>query len=262
MKSISQKGLDLIKSFEGCHLTSYLCPAGIWTIGYGTTTGAVPGVIIGPNMTITQAQADEWFKYSIDKRYGANVNKYDKIYNWTQNEFDALTSFAYNIGSIDKLVEKGNKPKDKIANSMLAYNKSKGQVLAGLTRRRNAERALFMTPDVTVSSGAKVADATNTNPKKELKDVSEIAKEVIDGKWGSGGIRRKKLTDAGYNYEVIQRYVNSYLNNIKPEKKSNIEIAKEVISGKWGRGGERKRRLTQAGYNWMEVQKEVNKLLK
>ncbi|MCM1089136.1 MAG: lysozyme, partial [Muribaculaceae bacterium] len=81
-----QAGLDLIKKFEGCRLTAYKCPAGIWTIGYGHTGGVQTG------QTITQAQADDLLKKDLAK-FEANVNKYSK-YGWRQNEFDALVSFA------------------------------------------------------------------------------------------------------------------------------------------------------------------------
>lgn len=93
------------------------------------------------------------------------------------------------------------------------------------------------------------------------KTVETIAKEVIDGKWGTGETRKKKLTAAGYDYTAIQNKVNEML---KPSKKvkSNAEIAKEVIDGKWGNGEARKKKLTAAGYDYSAIQKEVNKLLR
>ena len=75
---------------------------------------------------------------------------------------------------------------------MLQYNKCGGKVLAGLTKRRKAEQKLFNTP---VSE----------------KTLLTIAKEVIDGKWGNGEMRKKKLTDAGYDYATIQALVNELL---------------------------------------------------
>lgn len=85
------------------------------------------------------------------------------------------------------------------------------------------------------------------------KSVSEIAKEVLDGKWGNGEERRKKLTDAGYNYLKVQAEVNKLAS-----KKTNEAIAKEVIAGKWGNGNDRKNRLTKAGYDYAAIQKIVN----
>ncbi|MBE6720628.1 MAG: hypothetical protein E7571_08275 [Ruminococcaceae bacterium] len=93
------------------------------------------------------------------------------------------------------------------------------------------------------------------------KTVAEIAKEVIEGKWGNGDERKKKLKAAGYDYNAVQKEVNKQLSS-GTKKKSITEIAKEVIAGKWGNGATRKAKLEKAGYNYLEVQKEVNRLLK
>lgn len=139
--TISDKGLALIGQFEGCRLTAYKCPAGVWTIGYGHT-GAVDGVKVGKGMKITKDKAAELLR-SDCARFEAHVSKYGS-YNWTQNEFDALVSFAYNVGNINGLTASGERSRAEIAGAMLRYNKAGGKVLAGLTRRRQAERALFL----------------------------------------------------------------------------------------------------------------------
>ena len=90
-----------------------------------------------------------------------------------------------------------------------------------------------------------------------LKSNDEIAKEVIDGKWGNGNERRTKLISAGYDYDAIQKVVNTMLGSSKPLK-SNDEIAKEVIDGKWGNGNERRTKLISAGYDYDAIQKVVN----
>lgn len=90
------------------------------------------------------------------------------------------------------------------------------------------------------------------------KSVEEIAKEVLDGKWGNGASRKEKLTAAGYNYNEVQAKVNELVK--APKKKSVDEIAREVLKGKWGNGAERKKRLTDAGYDYAAVQKRVNEL--
>lgn len=95
-------------------------------------------------MKISQATADDWLRQSVDKKYGPKVDKYS-AYNWNQNEFDALVSFAYNIGSIDGLTARDPAQKE-IADKILAYNRAGGKVLSGLTRRRQEERKLFITP--------------------------------------------------------------------------------------------------------------------
>ena len=145
---ISEKGLKLIKEFEGCHLTAYRDPVGIWTIGYGVTNSdkSITGKTIKPGMKISQATADEWLKECLERKYMPLVMKYDYQYHWNVNEANALLSFCYNIGSIKQLTADGTRSRKEIASKMLEYNKAGGRVFAGLTRRRKAERALFLTP--------------------------------------------------------------------------------------------------------------------
>lgn len=135
----SQNGINLIKQFEGCRLTAYKCAAGVPTIGYGHTAGVKMG------QTITQVQAESFLKDDLMK-YEKNVEKYDSKYHWNQNEFDALVSFAFNIGSIDQLTANGSRNRKTIAEKILKYNKAAGKVLDGLTKRRKAEQALFLKP--------------------------------------------------------------------------------------------------------------------
>lgn len=93
-----------------------------------------------------------------------------------------------------------------------------------------------------------------TNPTRKTND--QLADEVIAGQWGNGSDRKKRLTDAGYDYNAVQNVVNAKFAN-----KSNEEIAREVIAGKWGNGDDRKQRLTSAGYNYTVIQSIVNKLM-
>lgn len=91
--------------------------------------------------------------------------------------------------------------------------------------------------------------------------ITEIAREVIAGKWGNGGQRIKQLTAAGHDPATIQREVNRLMNEM-PVHTSNITtLAQEVVSGKWGNGADRRRRLSEAGHNATQVQEEVNRLL-
>lgn len=145
---ISQKGIKLIKEFEGCYLHSYKDAIGVVTIGYGITNAdkAITGKTIKMGMTISQATADWWLKECLDRKYAPLVMKYDAKYHWNQNQFDALVSFCYNIGSIDQLTAKGTRSVGEIAAKMLQYNKAGGKVLKGLVRRREAEHKLFCTP--------------------------------------------------------------------------------------------------------------------
>ena len=95
------------------------------------------------------------------------------------------------------------------------------------------------------------------------KTITQIAREVLKGKWGNGSARKANLTAAGYDYNVVQKEVNRLVNSSKTTtaKKTNEEIAKEVIQGKWGNGADRKNRLTAAGYDYNTIQSIVNKLL-
>ena len=143
---ISQKGLNLIKEFEGCRLEAYKCPAGVWTIGSGTTDSdySITKTKIRAGLKISKQKAETWLRQSVNKKYCPKVNKYNNKYHWTQNEFDAMVSFAYNLGSIDQLTANGKRTKKEIAEKMLLYNKANNQVLEGLVRRRKAEQKLFL----------------------------------------------------------------------------------------------------------------------
>lgn len=92
----------------------------------------------------------------------------------------------------------------------------------------------------------------------KLLSVTEIAKEVVAGKWGTGADRKARLTKAGYDYDKVQAKVNDMLST----KKSVDAVAKEVIAGKWGSGAVRKSKLKAAGYDYDKVQARVNELMK
>jgi lysozyme len=146
---ISKNGLDLIKKFEGCKLKAYLCPAGIWTIGYGHTKGVYPG------MQITQELAD---KFLLDDVWNFEREVESLVHvPITQGMFDALVSFAFNVGSdIDDdeiaeglgdstLLKHLNKRHYNLAaDEFPKWNKSRGRVVRGLVLRRSAERTLFL----------------------------------------------------------------------------------------------------------------------
>lgn len=137
-----KKGLGLIKSFEGLKLTAYLCPANVWTIGYGSTHGVREGDRLG-----SEAEAEELLARDLGQ-YEDAVNKYVTV-DLTQEQFDALVSFTYNLGAGafkgSTLLRFVNQ-KDFVgaADQFLRWNKAGGRVLAGLTRRRVAERELFL----------------------------------------------------------------------------------------------------------------------
>ena len=130
------KAIDIIKKYEGCRLTAYKCPAGEYTIGYGHTKG------VKKSDKITQEKAEEYLQADL-VRFMKNVDKYDKMYHFTNNEYCALLSFAFNLGSIDQLTAYGTRSKNTIASKMLLYVNCNGKPLRGLIKRRRDEFNLF-----------------------------------------------------------------------------------------------------------------------
>ena len=188
---INEAGLKLVKEFEGCRLKAYKCPAGVWTIGYGHT-GKVDGKSICSGMVISQEKADALLREDMKRFEDAVTNCKFLSFAPNENQFSALVSFAFNCGkgNLNTLVK--GRTATTVSNKILLYNKANGKILAGLTRRRKAERDLFLKP-------------------AKLKTVEEVAREVISGKWGNGSDRMKRLTEAGYDYSEIQKKVNELL---------------------------------------------------
>lgn len=160
---ISNKGIELIKQFEGCRLKAYKDPAGVPTIGYGHTAGVRMGD------SITQEQADELLRDDL-VIFEQKVAKYNDKYDWNQNQFDALVSFAYNIGNIDQLTSNGRRNISTISSKIPEYNKAGGKVLQGLVRRREAEKKLFdKEPDNTPEPAPVEEKPVTPEPVEEKK---------------------------------------------------------------------------------------------
>lgn len=139
-RRIGPAGLALIKSFEGCRLTAYRCPAGVWTIGYGST-----GAHVREGMTISPERAEALLRGDL-ARFEAAVAK--AVPAATQNQFDAMVSLAFNIGvaafaksTVARKAKAGDHAGAAAAFSL--WNKAGGKVLPGLTRRRAAEAELY-----------------------------------------------------------------------------------------------------------------------
>lgn len=139
----SQKGIDLIKQFEGCKLKAYkaLPSEQYYTIGYGHY-----GADVVEGMTISQADADEFLRRDLGK-FEKYVEKTDLQLD--QNQFDALVSFTYNCGPGNLLKLVAGRTIPQIGTAILKYNKAGGKVLKGLTRRRQAEYNLFFGKEAT-----------------------------------------------------------------------------------------------------------------
>lgn len=140
--NISEKGIKLIKNFEGCRLEAYKCPAGIWTVGYGHT-----GSTVHQGLKISQSEADSLLKTDLIIHCN-NVSKLVKV-PLNQNQFDALVSLEYNIGygnfSRSTLLKLLNTKNYKDAAEQFAvWRLGGGKILPGLVRRRKAEKDLFL----------------------------------------------------------------------------------------------------------------------
>jgi lysozyme len=134
------KGIELIKHFEGCELEAYKCAAGVWTIGYGHIKG------VTPESVITQEQAEQMLVEELNE-YEGYIN--DMVTTpLSQNQFDALVSWVYNLGggnlkasTLLKVLNSGDF--NGVPAQLMRWNKAGGKVLEGLTRRRQAEADLF-----------------------------------------------------------------------------------------------------------------------
>ena len=245
--NVSVNGLNLIKQFEGCRLTAYKDPVGVWTIGYGTTNAdkSITGLTIRAGVKITQAQADLFLEKAFNnpsiKQQAVNEvyfgktpellamenqldifrNKYMSKYRFNQNQFDALVSFAYNIGSIDTLTNNGKRSIAEISAKITSYNKGGGKVLPGLVRRRNAEKALFNKPVSTPSivpaptpSSTSAKPATNSNYTTFVRSVQAAIGAKVDGIAGNETLGKTITVSAKTNkrhkvVKAIQIYLNS-----------------------------------------------------
>jgi GH24 family phage-related lysozyme (muramidase) len=144
-KRTNVNGLLLVKTFEGLRLKAYQDAVGIWTIGYGTTRGVRPG------MKITEAEAEKLLQEDLTRFEQAIHEAVNVPLN--DNQFSALVSFTYNVGSgalrsstLLKMLNQGSDVRS-VADQFPRWNRAGGKVLAGLTRRRDAERALFLGQD-------------------------------------------------------------------------------------------------------------------
>ena len=185
--NVSETGIELIKKFEGCILKAYKCPAGVWTIGYGHTSGVKEG------QNITKAKAEEFLKQDL-KQFEVAVNNLVNV-SLNQYQFDALVSFCYNLGpgnlkssTLLKLLNKGDYK--GAAEQFDRWVYASGKKLAGLVTRRAAEKDLFLKSTgneyaVTASTlNVRNGPGTSYQIIKVLykDDVVKISK--ISGNWG------------------------------------------------------------------------------
>lgn len=154
---ISETGIKLITSFEGLRLRAYDDGVGVWTIGYGHTQGVQPGDVI------TEGEAENLLQDDLDD-FERCVNQAVTV-PISQHQFDALVSFTFNVGcgalrrsTLLRNLNAGGYPVTAIADQFLRWNRGGGRVLRGLTRRREAERALFLSEPSTEHAGTICSD--------------------------------------------------------------------------------------------------------
>lgn len=191
----------------------------------------------------------------------------------------ALENLGYNYNEVqaevNRILGKGSSSGSSSSNSS-SYNVTaiakeviQGKYGNGETRKKNLESRGYNYNEVQkevnrlLNNGSN--SSSNNNSISNSSNITAIAKEVIQGKYGNGNDRKRALESRGYNYSEVQTEVNRLLNggssSSSSSKKSIDTIAREVIQGKWGNGNDRKRRLESAGYNYREVQNRVNQLL-
>lgn len=180
MMKMSPKGLALLKQFEGVKLTAYRDVAGVWTIGYGHTAAA-GGIAPKAGVTITQAQADAMLVNDLGQYERAVFRALTKTPN--QNQFDAMVSLCYNIGtggfSKSSVVRHFNAGENaKAANAFLAWNKAGGKVVRGLTVRRSAEMDLFMAEIKPLAAVEPVPAPTTPRKPENVSVVNKTDFEV------------------------------------------------------------------------------------
>lgn len=186
MNKINKDGLELIKSFEGLELEAYKDAVGVWTIGYGHTAMAGAPVPVA-GMKLTEKEATDLLLHDLVK-YEQPVKDYVKV-SLNDNQYSALVSFVYNLGggnfkSSTLLKKINNRDFAGAAEEFAKWNKAGGKVLKGLTRRRAAEKALFLKsvsedtekPVQTIPStpAPKVAEKSKPAPKSSTAIFSFI----------------------------------------------------------------------------------------
>jgi lysozyme len=148
--TVSAKGLDLIKHFEGFFPKAYLCPAKVWTIGWGHTGKRHNDGTVTKGRVITRAEGERLLAEDLESKYARDVRRLVNV-RLSQGEFDALVSFHFNTGALGRstLLRKLNEGnRAGAAQEFGRWTRGGGRVLPGLVRRRKAERHLFETGEV------------------------------------------------------------------------------------------------------------------
>lgn len=188
--NISKDGINLIKSFEGYRNKSYNDGTGVWTIGWGTTK--TNGKPVAKGMVCTQEQANEWLIADI-KRFEVIVHKSVTVL-LTQNMYDALVSFCYNLGRLGNNMKKylNTEQYEKAADEFNLFIHAGDKKLEGLVKRRAKEKALFLkdmyivpTSGITKKSNKLIIRWLQIKLNECLKNVNSYKALKVDGFYGS-----------------------------------------------------------------------------
>ena len=229
-RSIGQEGLELIKKFEGCRLVAYRCAAGVWTIGYGHTSGVKQG------QTCTQKQAEKWLKEDCQKfaDFVDNPSYVPVTSQLNDNQRDALISFAYNCGQNNLKTLCAGRDITAIGNAIPKYNKAGGRVLQGLVRRRQAERNMFLNGSsgtvVNINGGSSNIQDTRVLELQRLCNAIlhlNIAEDNIWGQETENAVRQLPLCGIPYTQRELTKWVQLRL-GISPDGIFLYETANAV----------------------------------
>lgn len=213
----------------------------------GTATGGVPGDQTGREFLIRSYRNYPWT--NVLRYVGGNagtVAAHDSVLRKgskgaaVKSMQTMLTACGFNCGSAGADGDFG----PNTFNALIAFQRANGLIVDGEYGSQSSTK-------LTAVYKAKTA------PKVT---VDQVAKDVLDGKYGNGDARKSAIQNLGLDYNTVQAKVNELLKKTAAPKKSATEIAKEILAGKWGNGGDRKNRITAAGYNYAEVQGKVNEL--
>lgn len=226
--------LKIIREFEGCHLTAYRCPAGVWTIGWGSTT--INGKVVRQGDTISQAQADEQLTADAQRFHGAIIRAIPMAATLRPEQQAALVSWTYNVGvgamqdsTLRRRLLAGDNPNTVAGEELPRWDKADGKPLAGLTRRRAAEVRLFaghaaieaqqqpaklspsspfaarLTPHIRVGEFALFEEARRFSHQHQLDTAAELAAflERCRGRFGGKPV----VITSGYRPPAVNRSV-------------------------------------------------------
>jgi lysozyme len=235
----SHDGLTLLKEFEGLRLRAYKCPAGVWTIGYGHTSEAGPPKVF-PDMAISRDAAEAILRRDIVE-YEEGVEKLVQV-EITQGQFDALVSFAYNVGvpqlERSTLLKRINAEEfDRVPAEFMKWTKGGGRELPGLVRRRRAEVKLWR--------GLSETGSVDHEQSRVPPDKPEATRKITQSREANGAV----IAGAGGAAAIVQEVLpalregSDFVSSLSPTAILCLVVVVAAIAVWWFR----KQRLEEEG---------------